>query len=201
MEKISRHKTSQSLYKESSILINSLITILIGLIIAFFGNFLLQFFQNQYDFSLAVNFTFYWNTEIFLLGALLLFLLYLWIAALVGSRWLSVLIMTVIIVAMGVTTQQKMALRGEPLYPSDLLLISDLPFLIQMVDSKLILVVIIFLISVVSLSTYIIIKKRKRDSKYLDTAVKKKMNWLVRGSTFFITSAVLFLQLGLQSAR
>ncbi|WP_035054494.1 LTA synthase family protein [Carnobacterium pleistocenium] len=196
MEKISRHKTSQSLYKESSILINSLITILIGLIIAFFGNFLLQFFQNQYDFSLAVNFTFYWNTEIFLLGALLLFLLYLWIAALVGSRWLSVLIMTVIIVAMGVTTQQKMALRGEPLYPSDLLLISDLPFLIQMVDSKLILVVIIFLISVVSLSTYIIIKKRKRDSKYLDTAVKKKMNWLVRGSTFFITSAVLFYSLG-----
>lgn len=196
MKKINKHKTSRSVYKESSILVNSLKTILVGLITAFIGNFLLQLFQNHYSFSLAVNFVFLWHTELFLLGVFLLFLLYLWIAAVIGSRWLSVLVMTVIIIAIGVATQQKMALRGEPLYPSDFLLINDLPFLIQMVDSKLILAVIIFLIGVVSLSIYILIKKKKDSSKRLDKSVKKKLSWLTRGSTFIITSSILFYSMG-----
>lgn len=195
MKKSHKKQMSRVTYNGPVLLINSLKTILLGLITAFIGNFLLQFFQNQYDFSLAVKFTFEWHTELFLLGMFLLFTLYLWITALSGSRWLSALIMLVIVVAMGVTTQQKMALRGEPLYPSDLAMINELPFLIQMIDRKMILAIILFLISVMTLSSYILIKK-KRSSNQVDNPKQKKLNWLVRGGTFIITSCILFYSLG-----
>ncbi len=195
MKKTNEEQMNRSTYNDSVRLINGLKTTLLGLITAFIGNFSLQFFQNQYNFSLAVNFTFQWHTEMFLLGMFLLFTLYLWITALIGSRWVSTLILLIITVAMGLTTQQKMALRGEPLYPSDFTMITELPFLLKMVDRKLIIAVIIFLMSLVSLSIYLLIKK-KRSSTQLTNPKQKKLNWLVRGGTFIITSSILFYSIG-----
>lgn len=195
MKKSNEKQMSRSTYNGTVMLITSLKTILLGLITAFVGNFLLQFSQNQYDFSLAVKFAFQWHTELFLLGMFLLFTLYLWITALIGSRWLSALIMFVTLIVTSVTTQQKMALRGEPLYPSDLSMINELPFLIQMIDSKMIVAIILFLISVVTLSSYLLIKKKK-SSKRLDKPIQKKLNWLIRGVTFIITSGILFYSMG-----
>lgn len=167
MKKINKKRMNQFTDSDSGRLINGLKTILLGLITAFIGNFSLQLFQNQYNFSLAIHFTFQWHTEMFLLGMFLLFTLYLWLTALSGSRWLSALILLIITVAMGVTTQQKMALRGEPLYPSDFTMINELPFLLKMVDRKLVIAVIILLISLVSLGIILFIKKKEVQSNGL----------------------------------
>lgn len=191
MKKIKEKQSNSSTYSEYHVFKDSLKTLIVGLITAIIGNLLLQFFQNQYSFSLAVKFAFQWHRELFLLGAFLLFNLYLWIISLVGSRWLSTLIMSVLVVALGTITQQKMALRGEPLYPSDFAMIKELPFLIQMIDSKLIVAISIFLITIVSLSIFILIKKKK-SSKKSAQLVQNKLNWLVRGGTFLITSCILF---------
>lgn len=191
MKKIKEKQSNSSTYSEYHVFKDSLKTLIVGLITAIIGNLLLQFFQNQYSFSLAVKFAFQWHRELFLLGAFLLFNLYLWIISLVGSRWLSTLIMSVLVVALGTITQQKMALRGEPLYPSDFVMIKELPFLIQMIDSKLIVAISIFLITIVSLSIFILIKKKK-SSKKSAQLVQNKLNWLVRGGTFLITSCILF---------
>lgn len=195
MKKINKKRMNQFTDSDSGRLINGLKTILLGLITAFIGNFSLQLFQNQYNFSLAIHFTFQWHTEMFLLGMFLLFTLYLWLTALSGSRWLSALILLIITIAMGVTTQQKMALRGEPLYPSDFTMINELPFLLKMVDRKLVIAVIILLISLVSLGIILFIKK-KRSSKQWTNPVQKKLNWIVRGVTFIITSGVLHYSIG-----
>lgn len=195
MRKLHGKQTNSSTYRYLAIFKEYLNAILLGLIASFIGNFGLQFFQNQYSFSLAVKFAFQWHTEMFLIGVFLLFTIYLWITAISGSRWLSTLILTVGVVAIGITTQQKMALRGEPLYPSDLTMIKELPFLIQMIDRKLLLVISIFLISTIILSIFIFIKHKKRSKTFTDSK-QKKWNWFVRGGTFIVTSAILFYSLG-----
>lgn len=195
MRKLHGKQTNSSTYRYLAIFKEYLNAILLGLIASFIGNFGLQFFQNQYSFSLAVKFAFQWHTEMFLIGVFLLFTIYLWITAISGSRWLSTLILTVGVVAIGITTQQKMALRGEPLYPSDLTMIKELPFLIQMIDRKLLLVISIFLISTIILSIFIFIKHKKRSKSFTDSK-QKKWNWFVRGGTFIVTSAILFYSLG-----
>lgn len=195
MRKLHGKQTNSSTYRYLAIFKEYLNAILLGLIASFIGNFGLQFFQNQYSFSLAVKFAFQWHTEMFLIGVFLLFTIYLWITAISGSRWLSTLILTVGVVAIGITTQQKMALRGEPLYPSDLTMIKELPFLIQMIDRKLLLVISIFLISTIILSISIFIKHKKRSKSFTDSK-QKKWNWFVRGGTFIVTSAILFYSLG-----
>jgi len=195
MRKLNGKQTNSSTYLCPTVFKEWLNTILLGVVASFTGNFLLQFFQNQYSFSLAVKFAFQWHTEMFLIGVFLLFTIYLWITAISSSRWLSILILTVGVVATGITTQQKMALRGEPLYPSDLTMIQELPFLIQMIDRKLLLVISIFLISAIILSMYIFIKHKKRLKSFTDSK-QKKWNWFVRGTTFIVTSAILFYSLG-----
>lgn len=195
MRQLHGKQMSSSTHHFSAIFKEYLTTILLGLIASFIGNFLLQFFQNQYSFSLAVKFAFQWHTEMFLIGVFLLFTIYLWITAISGSRWFGILILTVGVVATGITTQQKMALRGEPLYPSDLTMMKELPFLIQMIDRKLLLVISIFLISAIILSIFIFIKHKKRSKSFTDSKYKSR-NWFVRGATFIVTSAILFYSLG-----
>ena len=190
MRKIKKKKKWAFSYKTQTILIGCLKTILVGLVMSIAGNFLLQFFQNQYSFSLAMNFAFNWHTELFLFGAFLLFVLYIWMTALFGSRWLSALILLLGVLVIGVTTQQKMALRGEPLYPSDFSMIRELPFLIRMIDSKLILAMGIFLLCAVSIAVFILVRKKRKNQ--WERPVQTKASWLIRGSTFLVASFILF---------
>lgn len=195
MTQLHEKQMNSSTYRYLTILKEYLNTILLGLTASFIGNFVLQFFQNQYSFSLAVKFAFQWHTEMFLIGVLLLFTIYLWITAISGSSWLSTLILTVGVIVTGITTQQKMTLRGEPLYPSDFTMIKELPFLIQMINRKLLLVISIFLISAIILSIYFFIKHKKKSKSFTDSK-HQKMNWFVRGATIIVTSAILFYSLG-----
>ncbi len=190
MRKIKKKKKWAFSYKTQTILTGCLKTILVGLVMSIAGNFLLQFFQNQYSFSLAMNFAFNWHTELFLFGAFLLFVLYIWMTALFGSRWLSALILLLGVLVIGVTTQQKMALRGEPLYPSDFSMIRELPFLIRMIDSKLILAMGIFFLCLVSIAVFILVRKKRKNQ--WERPVQTKASWLIRGSTFLVASFILF---------
>ena len=115
-----------------------LATLCTGILTAMIGNFILQVFQNQFDFERAVNYMFFWETRLYFFGTLVLFIIYLWLVSLIGNRWISTVSLFILIFFFGIATQQKMIFRGEPLYPSDLSMIKEWRFLIQMVDVKIV---------------------------------------------------------------
>ncbi|MEG0496724.1 MAG: sulfatase-like hydrolase/transferase [Carnobacterium sp.] len=114
-----------------------------GFLVAVISNFLLQFFQNQFSFEIAWLFMTEWHTELFLLSTGVLMILYIWFTSLIGNRYIGSLLMLLISIVLGITTQQKMALREEPMYPSDFSMITNLSFLLKMMNNKMILLLIL----------------------------------------------------------
>lgn len=160
-------------------------TLLIGLATAFVSNFLLQFFQNNLEFSSVYAFVFEWHTEIFMISTGILVLLYLWLTALIGNRWVSSFLIVGVSVIIGFVNWQKITVRGEPFYPSDFQMIFNLPFLIKMVPLSFILVIaVLFLIFLTGSVLYF--KKRKRESVPFS-----KKNLLKRVFLFGVTSILL----------
>lgn len=170
---------------QRSLLLDSIKTAVIGIVTAFVANFLLQLFQNKLDFSIARLFAFEWHTEIFLMSMGILFIFYLWLTALLGSRWTSSFLVLGLSLLLGTITWQKMTTRGEPFYPSDLRMISEVSFLVKMVPLWL-LVVGASLIVIVILAVVLYKKKFQRNEK-----IRKEKRWIIRGCTFLITSLLL----------
>jgi len=170
---------------QRSLLLDSIKTAVIGIVTAFVANFLLQLFQNKLDFSIARLFAFEWHTEIFLMSMGILFIFYLWLTALLGSRWTSSFLVLGLSLLLGTITWQKMTTRGEPFYPSDLRMISEVSFLVKMVPLWL-LVVGASLIVIVILAVVLYKKKFQKNEK-----IRKEKRWIIRGCTFLITSLLL----------
>lgn len=168
------------------LLIDGFWTILLGMLLAAVSNFILQLFQNQFDWNQPFNYMFFWETQLYLLGSTVLLLIYFWTISIIGNRWISAGVFLIGILLMGVATQQKMIVREEPLYPSDLAMVTDLPFIVQMVDWKLLVVFIGLISLLVGFSIHYFFKKKKNNqTKY------KKSLLFVRGITFIVTSLLL----------
>ena len=118
-------------------------TIVCGFLVAVISNFLLQVFQNQFNVEVAWLFMTEWHTELFLLGTGVLMMLYIWFTSLIGNRYVGSFLMLLISIVLGITTQQKMVLREEPMYPSDFSMITNLPFLLKMMNNKMFLLLIL----------------------------------------------------------
>ncbi|MEG0749382.1 MAG: LTA synthase family protein [Carnobacterium sp.] len=129
-----RHAAEQPLM--SQLLKELGLTLISGFLVASVSNFILQVFQNQFSTELAFKFIFEWHTELFLLGTSVLLILYLWLVSLIGSRRIGALALLVLALGMGIATQQKMAFREEPMYPSDFAMVTNLPFLLKMMDAR-----------------------------------------------------------------
>ncbi|WP_027108840.1 LTA synthase family protein [Lacticigenium naphthae] len=96
------------------------------------GHLLLQTFQNDFDFSVAVAFAFQWHVELFLLSSFILFIVFIWLYSLIGHIVLTSMIYLITTLVIGIITLQKMSMRGEPLYPSDIEMINEVSFLLKM---------------------------------------------------------------------
>ncbi|WP_051258453.1 LTA synthase family protein [Atopococcus tabaci] len=113
------------------------IFLLVGIVTALVNNLFLQWGQNDLSVSLALKFAFQWHTEIFLLGTGVLFVVYVWFASLFGNKWVGAGSLTLLSVSLGIATYQKMTFRGEPLYPVDLKMATEISFLVEMMGVPL----------------------------------------------------------------
>ncbi|CZQ83852.1 LTA synthase family protein [Trichococcus ilyis] len=96
----------------------------------------LQWTQNGLDPGLVVNFAFAWHTEKFLISTGVLLTLGLWLWALLGNiRWTNALLLLAGGI-LGMATYEKMLQRNEPVYPSDLKMLTEVPFLLEMLNAR-----------------------------------------------------------------
>lgn len=146
-------------------------------------NFILQLFQLHFDLEHLSVQLFESKTLLFFLSSGIIVILFLWVMSLVGNPYVSFLILLVATILTGFANQQKQLYRGEPLYPSDLAMVRNLPFLIDMVNPLLVFLL-IFLVAI-SITICIFIYKK--------TYKKFTMKSLIfRTILFVFTSSILF---------
>jgi phosphoglycerol transferase MdoB-like AlkP superfamily enzyme len=167
-------------------------TVISGFIVAIVANFLLQFFQNQFSFELAWLFMTEWHTELFLLGTGVLMMLYIWVTSLIGNRYMGALLMLVLSIGLGISTQQKMLFREEPMYPSDLSMITNLPFLIQMVNKKMIIILFISFLAI-ALSVFWFIRRARKGENKKHPKVQKGVKGLRIGLVILSSLSLVYI--------
>lgn len=172
----------------------ALLVSILCFISAFINNYLLQIFQNQYDLNIAYKFVFEWHTALFFLSVFVLFVVTLWVTALIGKVWYSTAFMFLLTIGVGLANQQKLVNRGEPLYPNELGMLNELPFLLKMLEGKWLILLIATVLGVVAycyglnkLTQALMMKWKQPIYPYLD-----RKNLIIRGVTFVCTSFILF---------
>ncbi|MDR0921383.1 MAG: LTA synthase family protein [Lactobacillales bacterium] len=116
---------------------------LFSVLLVLLSSFYLQLCQNQFSFQLATNFAFSWHTTKFLLGTLVLLVLYLFFVSLLGSFRGGGAFYTLFIGFLGFADYMKMAKREEPIYPDDFSILFQVRLLYDMLGVKLFAVLVI----------------------------------------------------------
>ncbi|QIK51203.1 sulfatase-like hydrolase/transferase [Jeotgalibaca porci] len=161
---------------------NSAITIIVGAIISILSVFILQFIYFGYDFERTIVF-FDYQTRLNLLQSAVVFVLFLWFYFLTTSKLITSVLILITSIIIGIANEQKILFRSEPVYPSDVHFIKDIPFLFEMVDVK---IGVIFIgLAFFILSVFIVyLKKRKKKSR-------NKFHYIFRISGLALTSLAL----------
>lgn len=120
---------------------------LVSLLVVLVSNYYLQLAQNEWSFRLATKFAFSWHTEKFLLGALVLYILNLFIVSISGSFIVGNLFYGIGILMLGIANAMKMSYRMEPIYPDDLKMIVEWTMLKDILGAPLFALFLIILIS------------------------------------------------------
>jgi len=143
----------------------------------------LQWTQNDLDAGLVVNFAFAWHTEKFLISTGVLLTLGLWLWALLGNiRWAN----AVLLLAggmLGMATYEKMLQRNEPVYPSDLKMLTEAAFLLEMLNGRTLAA--LSLVFILFLAFVLFSLRHARAKKTI------KLGWKSRGLLFVATSFAL----------
>lgn len=159
-------------------------TLIISYLLGILSNVLLIAFQTKFDWERVYLQVFEIRPELFLMGSLILAIVYLWITTVIGNRNIGVVVFLALSLITGIVTYEKMLARSEPLYPSDLSMITGLPSLLKMVDLKIVLLALIMLVSVISLIVFIWkFPKKKR--------MKTRKFMIIRIIGFICTTALL----------
>ena len=114
----------------------------------------LQWTQNDLDAGLVVNFVFAWHTEKFLISTGVLMTLGLWLWALVGNIRLANALLLLSGGILGMATYEKMLQRNEPVYPSDLKMLTEATFLLEMLNGRTLAVLSLVFIAVSGIRTF-----------------------------------------------
>lgn len=143
----------------------------------------LQWCQNGLDSALVIQFVFAWHTEKFLLSTGILLVSGLWLWALFGNVRLANAILLFAGGVMGFATYEKMEQRNEPVYPSDFGMLTEVRFLLDMLNGRVIILLSAALLIFVGILIYIIRKNKLRETKNL--------RWKTRMVLFAFTSLAL----------
>ncbi|WP_443473349.1 LTA synthase family protein [Jeotgalibaca sp. A122] len=133
-----------------------------GAAVSFFVVFILQYFHFGNNFE-QVSVFIKENTKLSMLGILLVFIIFTWLGLIFRSSVIAGFLLIVFASVAGFASSQKQQLRGEPLYPSDIVFLKDATFFLDVVDKRLLLILIfVLLFTIVSIGFYLF--KRKRSS-------------------------------------
>ena len=121
----------------------------------------LQWTQNDLDAGLVVNFVFAWHTEKFLISTGVLMTLGLWLWALVGNIRLANALLLLSGGILGMATYEKMLQRNEPVYPSDLKMLTEATFLLEMLNGRTLAVLSFALIALLAFVFFSLRKSQK----------------------------------------
>lgn len=128
--------------------INCFVILAIGIVTSLLSIFILQLFQFRLDFDKTFAFIDA-QTRLNVLQAGIIFVIYLWLVAFSGSKIFSSFLLLIFSLVIGVANQQKLIFRGEPVFPSDIFFVKNALFLLEMVETKIVLSVIAVLIAFV----------------------------------------------------
>lgn len=153
------------------------------LLTVFVSQFLLQWFQNDLDLSLVLNFIFSWHTEKFLISMLVLMVPVLWLWALIGRPWKANLLFVTAAAIIGLVTFEKMRQRDEPLYPSDFRMITEVDLLLEMVPPGFLILLAVVVVGL-AVGLYAMFRHGSKAKGY-------RLDGKVRASLFLLTSVGL----------
>lgn len=99
---------------------------------AFLLNAILELFHTGGDVKRLASYTMYTTATLFLLATLVVWVVVLLVLAIVGRLWWTFAITLAVTLIIGLVNHQKLALRHEPVYPSDVDFLRSPSFLIEM---------------------------------------------------------------------
>lgn len=143
----------------------------------------LQWCQNGLNPTLVLQFVFAWHTEKFLLSTGILLVSGLWMWALLGNIRLANAILLFAGGITGFATYEKMEQRNEPVYPSDFGMLTEVKFLLEMLNGRVIILLSAALLVFVGVLIYVIRKNKLRTTENL--------RWMTRIVLFAVTSLTL----------
>lgn len=149
--------------------------IIIGLFTSLLAGFLIEYFHLGFDNELIVEFIFINRTRIYLLSVFIFFLIYTGITSLFGSSIIGSFLTILLTVIIGTTSHLKYIYRSEPLYPSELSMVTELPFLMDMITTTQLFITVSLIILVVSLMFFI----------YNRFSLKKELEYYLKELIFF----------------
>jgi phosphoglycerol transferase MdoB-like AlkP superfamily enzyme len=160
--------------------------IVLGLLFSFLSNILLDWLHNGFDFhhvkSLILS-----NLHLYMIGTTILFVIYIWLAAIFGSKYISTGLLLFFSFSLGMTSQVKMAYRGEPLYPVELRMFTALPEILEMIAWQELIAYIILIILLLSLFVFGYFKIVQKREKIFPT----KVSYTLRSMGIVIASFLL----------
>ena len=157
-------------------------TLLSGLIVATFSVSFLQICHFQYDFSKTIEFIDY-QTKLTFIQVMVVSIIYYWIYFITKANSLSAIIMVFLSAIIGIGTQQKSMNRGEPIYPSDIYFLKDVTFLLEMLDTVILIAIIVIFI-ILAISLFFFLKNRRKQ--------RNNQNWVIRILGIFVTTFFIF---------
>jgi len=161
--------------------------LLIGLVSSILASFVVQYFYMGFNLENVHNFIFNIRTEVFILSCLVFFSLFLFLASLIGSAVLSGSFLTVFSLILGSTAYLKYQYRNEPLFPSELSMISELPFLVEMISTR----EIIFILGGLSAILFLIVLVYKNFSLRAKGSLTKRFQFMWRFPLFVLSLALI----------
>ena len=136
------------------------LSLLIGFLSSFLAVFILQIFHDQFDFEQVMS-LFNYKTPLIFLQSGVVFLVFLLISFILGSTWISSLMIIMLSFLLGIGTQQKNVYRGEPVYPSDGYFLKDFSFVIEMVKPGIVILMVFILMIIMGLIAFLFTKQYK----------------------------------------
>ena len=162
------------------------IWLIIGIISSMISHFIIEFLFYEYEYTLVLNRILETHTEVFSLGAAILFIFYVFLSSLFGNSFLGGGILIMLSWLIGIITQYKNLFRAEPLYPNEFYMIKELPFLLEMIGIKrTALIIFAILLTVGSLFVFYKYVLKSKKNYYFS---KKKMGMRIIGIIISLVS-------------
>ena len=139
----------------------------IGLICSLISHYLIELIYFNFDFKRVYSLVFEQRTELFLLGSMIIFIIYSLFSFLMGSSVVGAILAFLISGSFGVITKLKAIHRAEPFFPNEIYMIREFPFLVEMIGYRtLLLIVSIISMSIAGTIFYLKIRKKTKMIEY-----------------------------------